>query len=142
TDQLMTNIEGVFECGNVLHVHDLVDFVSEEAEHAGLCAVKYIQGAKVASQSVTITAQNGVRYVVPQKINLDDDYSPINLKMRVGNVYKKVDLTVTVDGVKLYSKRRLVVTPGEMETVSLTSEQVKKLKSAKSIVVELQGGAQ
>ncbi|MEG1705951.1 MAG: FAD-dependent oxidoreductase [Clostridia bacterium] len=142
TDQMMTNIEGVFECGNVLHVHDLVDFVSEEAEHAGLCAVKYIQGAKVASQSVTITAQNGVRYVVPQKINLDDDYSPINLKMRVGNVYKKVDLTVTVDGVKLYSKRRLVVTPGEMETVSLTSEQVKKLKSAKSIVVELQGGAQ
>ncbi|MEG2158720.1 MAG: hypothetical protein RRY18_02450 [Clostridia bacterium] len=79
---------------------------------------------------------------MPQKINLDDDYSPINLKMRVGNVYKKVDLTVTVDGVKLYSKRRLVVTPGEMETVSLTSDQVKKLKSAKSIVVELQGGAQ
>ena len=91
-DQMMTNIDGVFSCGNVLHVHDLVDFVSAEASHAGECAVAYLNGAKASEEVVKVNAINGIRYVVPQLINKDDNYEPLGLKMRVGNVFKNVEI--------------------------------------------------
>ncbi|MCM1043386.1 MAG: NAD(P)/FAD-dependent oxidoreductase [Corallococcus sp.] len=139
-DQMMTNVDGIFQCGNVLHVHDLVDFVSAESENAGKCAAEYIKGKKSAAQKVAITTIKGVRYCVPQQLNRDDNYEPLNLKMRVANVYKKVELTVCADGVKIYGKKRPVVAPGEMENITLNSEQVKQLKSAKEIVISLEGG--
>lgn len=136
-DQMMTNIDGVFSCGNVLHVHDLVDFVSAEASHAGECAVAYLNGAKASEEVVKVNAINGIRYVVPQLINKDDNYEPLGLKMRVGNVFKNVEIRVSVDGEKLFSKKKQIVTPGEMETVNLKPELVEKIKQGKEVTVEL-----
>lgn len=136
-DQMMTNIDGVFSCGNVLHVHDLVDFVSAEASHAGECAVAYLNGAKASEEVVKVNAINGIRYVVPQLINKDDNYEPLGLKMRVGNVFKNVEIRVSVDGEKIFGKKKQIVTPGEMETVNLKPELVEKIKQGKEVTVEL-----
>jgi thioredoxin reductase len=136
-DQMMTNIDGVFSCGNVLHVHDLVDFVSAEASHAGECAVAYLNGAKASEEVVKVNAINGIRYVVPQLINKDDNFEALGLKMRVGNVFKNVEIRVSVDGEKIFGKKKQIVTPGEMETVNLKPELVEKIKQGKEVTVEL-----
>lgn len=136
-DQMMTNIDGVFSCGNVLHVHDLVDFVSAEASHAGECAVAYLNGAKASEEVVKVNAINGIRYVVPQLINKDNNFEALGLKMRVGNVFKNVEIRVSVDGEKIFGKKKQIVTPGEMETVNLKPELVEKIKQGKEVTVEL-----
>ncbi|MBR4236892.1 FAD-dependent oxidoreductase [bacterium] len=137
-DQLMTSIPGIFECGNVLHVHDLVDYVSEEAKEAGEKAYEYIYSSKDESYEKTlIKTENGVRYTVPELIIKNDDYNPLTLKLRVGNVYKKVKLEVSCDGDVIYSRMRPVVAPGEMEKIDLKSEQVEKLRKATEIKVYL-----
>ena len=137
-DNLMTNIPGIFECGNVLHVHDLVDFVSKEAKEAGKKAVLYINSKnKEKISSTEIKTSNGVRYVVPELILKNDNFDPMNLKLRVDNVYKHVRLEVMVDDEIIYSKMKQVVAPGEMQTIDLGSDEVKKLRSAKEIKVYL-----
>ena len=142
-DDMMTNVEGVFECGNVLHVHDLVDFVSKESETAGGKAARYIlSGSADKHETVSFTTFGGVRYVVPQKLNRTDESNELSLKMRVGSVKKNVRLEVIADGEVLVSKKRRVVTPGEMENLPLTGEQVARLRKAKEISVGLNGGEQ
>ncbi len=136
-ENMMTNIDGVFECGNVLHVHDLVDFVSAESENAGKCAVAYINGGKVCEEKIQINCTNGVRYCVPTQLNRDDNFAPLSFKMRVANVFKKVELAVFADGVKVFGKKRPVVAPGEMENINLKSEQVELLKKAQNIEITL-----
>ena len=138
-DKMMTSVEGVFECGNVLHVHDLVDFVSEESEHAGKCAAEYIAKGCGSSEKIPVKGVNGVRYVVPQIINKDDDFEPISLKMRVGNVFKNVEVAVMLDGEKIASKKKQIVTPGEMETIVLKSDLVQKVKNGANVEVTLIG---
>lgn len=136
-ENLMTDVDGVFECGNVLHVHDLVDFVSAEADNAGKCAVAYINGTKPCTDKITVACTGGVRYSVPTVLNRDDVYKSQSFKMRVGNVYKKVELAVFADGVKVFGRKRPVVTPGEMENIVLNAEQMAKLKSAKTVEITL-----
>jgi len=136
-ENLMTGVEGVFECGNVLHVHDLVDFVSAESENAGKCAVDYINGRKPCPNKITIKCTNGVRYCVPTVLNRDDVYADQSFKMRVSNVFKKVELAVLADGVKVYGKKRPVVAPGEMENIVLSAAQMKTLKEADSVEITL-----
>lgn len=136
-ENLMTDVDGVFECGNVLHVHDLVDFVSAEANNAGKCAVAYINGTKPCTDKITVACTGGVRYSVPTVLNRDDVYKSQSFKMRVGNVYKKVELAVFADGVKVFGRKRPVVTPGEMENIVLNAEQMAKLKSAKTVEITL-----
>ncbi|HIU91287.1 MAG TPA: FAD-dependent oxidoreductase [Candidatus Fimimonas merdipullorum] len=136
-ENLMTNIDGVFECGNVLHVHDLVDFVSAESENAGKCAAEYIQGYKPCHEKITIRCTNGVRYCVPTVLNKDDVYAAQSFKMRVSNVFKKVELAVLADGVKVFGKKRPVVAPGEMENIVLSAEQMKALKQASDVEITL-----
>ena len=141
-DQMMTSVNGIFECGNVLHVHDLVDYVSEESRHAGICAAKYITNGVKASNFVPTSGINGVRYVVPQKIRKDDNLEPISLRMRVANAYKNVEIAVLLDGEKLVSRRKPIVTPGEMETIVLKPEMVAKVKQGAKLEVTLNvGGA-
>ena len=124
-DRMMTNIDGVFECGNVLHVHDLVDFVSQESELAGKSAAEYILSGKAkCSDTVKIETFGGVRYVVPQYFERDGENVATPLKMRVANVFKKVKIEVIADGVVIAKKAKQIVTPGEMETINLTPEQV------------------
>ena len=136
-ENLMTNVEGVFECGNVLHVHDLVDFVSQESENAGKCAVDYINGQTPVIDKITVECTGGVRYCVPTVLNRDQTYASQSFKMRVSNVFKKVELAVLADGVKVFGKKRPVVAPGEMENVTLTAEQMKVLKNAQKVEITL-----
>lgn len=138
-ENMMTNLDGVFECGNVLHVHDLVDFVSEEAKHAGECAAEYVRDGKAAThEKVHVETYGGVRYTVPQYFMKDGDNSPVNIKMRVANVFKKVRISVTADGVEVAGKNRQIVTPGEMETVTLDGAAVEKIKNASAVRVGLE----
>lgn len=138
-ENMMTNLDGVFECGNVLHVHDLVDFVSEEAKHAGECAAEYVkEGKAVTHDKVHVETYGGVRYTVPQYFVKDGDNSPVNIKMRVANVFKKVRISVTADGVEVAGKNKQIVTPGEMETVTLDEVAVEKIKNASVVRVGLE----
>ena len=114
-----TSVEGVFACGNVLHVHDLVDFVSEEAEIAGISAAQYIKGEAAEAVDVNIKTDGKIRYTVPQKITKDKD---ITVFFRVADVYKNVKVNVIKNGEKVYSKKKIKVAPGEMESVKLTKD--------------------
>ena len=87
-DNYMTSVEGIFACGNVLHVHDLVDFVSSEAEVAGKEVFKYLKNKELKSETVDIKTNDKIRYIVPQKIIKNNDYEPIDFKIRVNKVYK------------------------------------------------------
>ncbi|MCB9498909.1 MAG: FAD-dependent oxidoreductase [Bacillales bacterium] len=137
-DNLMTSVPGIFECGNVLHVHDLVDFVSLEAKEAGEKAVEYINESEhIKIDRIEIKAEDGVRYVVPEFILKNNDASEMTLKMRVGNVYRKTKIVVEADGEVIHSKPKQIVTPGEMETIPLKSDEVLKLRNAKEIKVYL-----
>ncbi|MBQ7641101.1 MAG: FAD-dependent oxidoreductase [Acholeplasmatales bacterium] len=137
-DMLMTSIPGIFECGNVLHVHDLVDFVSLEAKKAGENAVKYVNSNDNNKYDKTIIeTSGGVRYVVPEMIVKNNDLDPISLKLRVSNVFKNVYLEVMADDSVIYSKKKQVLTPGEMQSIDLKPEDVKKLREAKNIKVYL-----
>lgn len=136
-ENLMTSVDGVFECGNVLHVHDLVDFVSAEATNAGQRAVMYLNGAKPCKDKIVVKCTGGVRYSVPTVLNRDEETHAQSFKMRVGNVFKKVELAVFADGVKVFGRKRPVVTPGEMENITLTAEQMSVLKHANEVEITL-----
>lgn len=137
-DNMMTSVDGIFQCGNVLHVHDLVDFVSQESAEAGKKAAEYINDKIVSGEKVEVKTANGVRYAVPQLINRNSS-GELNFKMRVGNVYKNIFLNVIADGESIVVKKRPVVTPGEMETLKLTLEESDKLRKANDIIVSLGG---
>ncbi len=136
-ESMMTSVEGIFECGNVLHVHDLVDFVSKESEDAGLSAARYIAGGASTGEKVAIVGADGVRYVVPHYLSKDADVGKLQLKMRVANVFKNKRLVADLDGEEIISKKKQIVTPGEMESVTLTAEQVKKIQSGKTLTLRL-----
>lgn len=136
-DCMMTNIQGIFQCGNVLHVHDLVDFVSEESEHAGKCAVEYINGKTTNKQYVDVVGRDGVRYVVPQKISTCLQCDSLKLKLRVTNVFRNVKLIASIDGKDIYSKTKLIVAPGEMENIILDKIMLEEIKNGKQLVVRL-----
>ena len=137
-DMLMTSIPGIFECGNVLHVHDLVDFVSLEAKKAGENAVKYVNSNDFTNYNKTLVeVSGGVRYVVPEFIIKNNDFDSISLKLRVSNVYKNTYLELSCDDEIIYSKKKQILTPGEMQSIDLKPEEVKKLREAKNIKVYL-----
>ncbi len=112
---------GIFSCGNVLHVHDLVDFVSEEAEIAGKAAAEYIRGGLQKSCDIALTADGKVRYTVPQRITEKKD---VSVYFRVGNIYKNAKLVVRDGDRVILSKKKEKFAPGEMECVKLTAEQI------------------
>ena len=138
-DRFMTNVPGIFECGNVLHVHDLVDFVSAESKEAGEKAVEYINSKNKEEkfEQIIVKAEGGVRYVVPEIILKNDNYDPMTLKMRVGNVYEHKWLQVKADDEIIYARLKDIVAPGEMLTIDLKSDQVEKLRKASEIKVYL-----
>lgn len=110
-----TEIQGVFSCGNVLHVHDLVDFVSEEGEIAGKSAAGYISNNHKSSVNINIVHSRNIRYTVPQRItNFDDN---ITVYFRVCDEFKNVNFIVTQNDKKLLSQKKIKVAPGEMEKI-------------------------
>ena len=129
-----TETEGIYACGNVLHVHDLVDFVSEEAAIAGRAAAERILGKNApAVHSVAVKTGFGIRYTVPERIDIPaESTEEVRLFFRVTDIYKKVRLTVTDDcGNVLVKKTKSAVAPGEMESLSLSAEALKALADAK-----------
>ena len=140
-ESLETNIPGVFAAGNVLHVHDLVDFVSEEAAAAGRNAAAYIQGAKqVEGKSLPIKGVDGVRYTVPVAIRpaAIDPEGTVTIRFRVGNVYTNKRIVVYAGEKKIFSRKRNVLAPGEMETVNLKSQLLLECPEANEITVKLE----
>ena len=121
-----TEIPGIFACGNVLHVHDLVDFVSEEAVLAGKAAVRFIKGEKSKEISVSLSCDGKIRYTVPQVIT---EIRDTKVYFRVSDVFRDKKITVK-DGEKvLLGKKKQKLAPGEMETVTITKEMISGIES-------------
>lgn len=136
-DSLETNIDGVFACGNVLHVHDLVDYVSEEAAAAGAHAAAYIAGGGAAAgRTLPVRCENGVRYTVPTTIRPDCAGDTVTLRFRVGGVYKNKKIAVYRGTDCIYSRKRPVLAPGEMETVRLKAELLRGPGDAVTVTLE------
>jgi len=136
-DQLETSSPGIFACGNVLHVHDLVDYVSEEAALAGASAAAYIKadGEKETAHAVELAAENGVRYTVPQKIDVENMKDKVTVRFRVADVYKDRFISVYYDDVRVSHKKKKVLAPGEMEQIVLKKDSFKEYPELKRIVV-------
>lgn len=135
-DCLETSQEGIFACGNVLHVHDLVDYVSEEASLAGKNAAAYVKaGEKKAGRKVAITAENGVRYTVPQTLDIINMQDSVTVRFRVSDVYRDRYITVYYDGVPVIRRKKKVLAPGEMEQIVLKKESFSDYPELKNIVI-------
>ena len=132
-----TSIPGVFACGNVLHVHDLVDYVSEEAEIAGKQAALYIQSQAPSGKVFPVSGKDGVRYAVPQLVH--QNAKPFALYFRVGDVYKNVRIVVECEGKVLLSRKKQKAAPGEMETLLLKEEHTAKITGPLTVRLEKEG---
>lgn len=121
---LETSVQGVFAAGNVLHVHDLVDFVSEESMLAGKNAAKYAQGEYRGKSGVPVITGTGVRYAVPQTLCPDNAGDNTTVRFRVDNVYRNARVAVFLGNRKIQSRRRRIVSPGEMESITLSKEEL------------------
>lgn len=122
-----TEVEGIFACGNVLHVHDLVDFVSSEAEIAGNGAADYILGlAKKSDKSIEIATDGRVRYTVPQRITAEGD---VDVYFRVADVYREATLKISDGERVILSKKKPKFAPGEMESVKLSADKLKDVEN-------------
>jgi len=128
-----TSIEGVFACGNVLHVHDLVDFVSGEAEIAGKSAAAYIQGNSKKELSIPVRTDGKIRYTVPQMITEKKD---ISVYFRVADTFRNVKINVYKGEELIFSKKKVKVAPGEMENIVLKKEL---LEGAEELRFALEG---
>ena len=119
-----TCVEGVFACGNVLHVHDLVDNVSEEGTIAGASAADYAMGKLAMGNKIPVLAKDGVRYALPHYIYEGED--KVRVYFRVGQVYKNATLIATSGGEKVFSKKYMILAPGEMGFVLLDKSKLKE----------------
>ena len=140
-ESLETSIEGVFACGNVLHVHDLVDFVSEEAQTAGKNAAEYVKTGKerkTETKEIRINPIEGVRYTVPGTINADRMDENLTVRFRVGGVYTNCYISAYFDNERVIHKKRPIVAPGEMEEIKLTKGQLLKYPDLQTITVKLE----
>lgn len=131
-----TNIPGIFACGNVVHVHDLVDFVSAEARKAGKAAAKYIKDETVNGEYVNIKTGFGVTYTVPQKYRLENIENILEISMRVNNIYKDVRLQVKDGENVLVNMKKQHMAPGEMEKILIPKKLLEGVKG-KELVVTL-----
>ena len=128
-----TDIDGIFACGNVLHVHDLVDFVSDEAETAGKSAAEYIKSGLESTVSVPIETDGRIRYTVPQKITQTKDTAVF---FRVSDVFRNASVVVKSGTETVFSKKLVKAAPGEMNRIVLKSDA---FKNAKKLRFELEG---
>ncbi|WP_243342220.1 FAD-dependent oxidoreductase [Anaerococcus sp. AGMB09787] len=126
SDRLMTSVDGIFACGNVLHVHDLVDYVSEESEIAATNAAAYINGQlkEAKSQKVEVKAGTGISYTIPQYLHYDTMPENLTIRFRVNGVYEKKTIALYVDGREIKKRKKKILAPGEMEKIDLNKEDL------------------
>lgn len=137
---MSTNKDGIFACGNVVHVHDLVDFVTKESRIAGKQAAAYVLNKKSKAnkeeiETASTEAGEGISYIVPQTINLDSP-EDINLFMRVRNIYKNKKLVIKSGDQVILQKKRLHMIPSEMETLKIDVSQLNNIKEKITVSVE------
>ena len=121
-----TEIEGIFAAGNVLHVHDLADFASKEAETAGKAASEYVKSGLKKTCDILVKTDGKVRYTVPQRIT---DRAEVKMYFRVSDVYKNVTFNIKDGDEVIFSKKAIGAAPGEMEEITLSAEIVEKIKN-------------
>lgn len=141
-ESLETNIPGVFACGNVLHVHDLVDFVSEEAAMAGKHAAQYVKeegrDEKKDFSVIPVQGEQGVRYTVPCEIRPEKMEEKLPVRFRVGDVYKNCYIGVYLDEERILHKKRQVMAPGEMETIYLEKALFEKRPETGRVTIRIE----
>jgi len=137
-EAMETSVKGIFACGNVVHVHDLVDFVSEEGQKAGRSAARFIRHELKEGQEVTsIVNGSRVNYTVPQQVRLENIQDGQEIMFRVSNVFKDINITVRNNEGELIKKlRRPIVAPGEMEKIKLKKEELEKANGKLTIALE------
>ena len=131
-----TSQPGVFACGNVLQVHDLVDFVTQESQIAGKGAAQYISGLR-HGDVIKTRGPNGVRYTVPQSINLDEQ-EDVKIYFRVGSVYHDKRVVVTCGDKVLLNRKKIKLAPGEMENVIIKAKDIAEMTKDQEIVISIE----
>jgi NADPH-dependent 2,4-dienoyl-CoA reductase/sulfur reductase-like enzyme len=139
-EMLETSVPGIFACGNVLQVHDLVDNVTAEARLAANSAIRFIREGEFGKSSINVKAGNGIRYVVPQKINVDNIEKRIKFRMRPVSVYTNATLAVKSGDKYLLRQKRQRLTPGEMIDVNLSKDILKNSNLEEGIVFLVEEG--
>ena len=137
-----TSIKGIFACGNTVHVHDLVDFVTAESLTAGKSASLYVQGKNPAkTRNVTLRAGNRVRYTVPQHldlpINLEETQDKLKIMFRSTDVYRDVQIVVYSETQRIKAQKKKIIRPGEMQVVELNQSQINMIKGNITVTIEL-----
>ena len=138
-----TSLKGVFACGNVLHVHDLVDYVSEEAALAGSSAAAHLRGELTEGKTITLKTDGKVRYTVPQAVTVTENTADVTVYFRPSDIYRDVTVTVReggADGVILSKKKRIKVAPGEMETITIKAADL-TAATADTLLVSIEESA-
>ncbi len=130
-----TMVSGIFACGNVLQVHDLVDYVSEEAERAGIGAVNFVNGADMTGDRIQTKPGNGVRYVLPQTIGARD--KDVSVFLRVTQPLGRVKFTVSDGDNVLAVAKRLKAAPGEMEKITIKAAMLKNVTGPITVSLEV-----
>ncbi len=134
-NSMITNIDGVFACGNVVHVHDLVDFVTKESRIAGKNAALYSLNKLTQNDTVSTIANDGISYIVPQNIDTKCE-EDINLFMRVRAIYKNKKLVVRSNDKVILEKKRLHMIPSEMENIKIGKDLFKDITGNITVSVE------
>lgn len=139
-ESLETSVPGIFACGNVLHVHDLVDFVSKEAASAGRHAAAFVRGDTGMGKRhiIEIKPADGIRYTVPGVIDVNRMDEKLTLRFRVGGVYKNCCICAYFDDKKVIRRKRPAVAPGEMEELKLTRETLMEYPDLKTITLKIE----
>ena len=139
-DRLETSAEGIFACGNVLHVHDLVDYVSEEAELAGLSAAEFVKRGKEAcaehGEALCLKAGEGIRYTIPNTVDPVNMADKVTVRFRVSDVYRDKQLVILYGGKEHRRIKKRIMSPGEMEQVTIGKDTIPEGISDITIRVE------
>jgi len=136
SDDFSTSLPGVFACGNVLHVHDLVDFVSKEATRAGESAAEYVLGKPLSTREIPLRGVGGIRYTVPQRLRPETMPESLVVRFRVAEPMRDRYIAVYCDGTCLQRNKRRVLAPGEMEQVIIRREYIPTKASEITICIE------
>ena len=134
SDDLSTSLPGVFACGNVLHVHDLVDFVSQEAAAAGRSAARFLRSGPAQGGTVALEGRDGVRYTVPQQVHRSSGV--VTVRFRVGQPYRNASLCAYAGDTLLKRIPKRILTPGEMESFPLDTAAIPAGAERVTFVVE------
>ncbi|MDQ0149510.1 NAD(P)/FAD-dependent oxidoreductase [Eubacterium multiforme] len=136
SESMETSIDGIFACGNVVHVHDLVDFVTQESKHAGKSAAKYIKGELKKGEQIKIINGQNINYTVPQRVNVDAIDGSMTVFMRVNNIYHDKVLVVREGDRQIASFKRSHLAPAEMEKIILPKKLLEGVKGDITISLE------